>query len=115
MANAKNFRVTLVNGTQGEIKVERFAYEDGDKWKDEHMFGIDGHQKIEQGRSVSFTRDFHGIGNATTRFQVHFRTHTGGTKWSGLLIPVSGQFTAPLEGGEKSFTLNETSSLLAET
>jgi hypothetical protein len=53
-----DFKITLMNGTNDEIKVTKFEYKDGSIWKTEiGMFGADGHQKIEPALFVQAVRD----------------------------------------------------------
>ena len=79
MAKCEDFKITLRNSTHGEIRAAKFEYKDGSKWRTENMFGPDGHQEIEEGHSVAFTRDLEGIGNESTRFKVAYRYNIGGT------------------------------------
>jgi hypothetical protein len=94
MANCSNFTITLKNDTNGEIKVTKFEYKDGENWKTENMFGIDGHQKIEQGHSIPFTRNLGGIGNENTQFKVTYKNHLGGIKWSDAHSQLTESFRA---------------------
>ena len=78
MATASNFRITIHNGTNDEVKATRFEYRDGPAWRTEAMFGLDGHQKIEKGHGVVFTRDLEGVGGEETQFRVTYQHHAGG-------------------------------------
>ena len=80
MANCEDFTITLKNSTSGEIKATKFEYKDGSNWRTENMFGLDGHQKIDEGRSISFKRDLEGVGDESTQFRVTYQHHLGGTK-----------------------------------
>ena len=105
MANCENFTITLQNSADGEIKVTKFEYKDGSGFKTEHMFGIDGHQKIEKDHSVSFTRNLEGIGDEGTQFKVTYNHHIGGTKWGADNIQTTETFTAH-DNGSRTVTLN---------
>ena len=105
MANCQNFTITLQNSTDGEIKVKKFEYKDGSKFKTEHMFGIDGHQKIEKDHSVSFTRNLEGIGDESTQFQVTYSHHIGGVKWGADNVQTTETFTAH-DNGSRTVVLN---------
>lgn len=104
MANCQDFTVTLKNDTDGQIKATKFEYKDGSKWKTENLFGIDGHQKIDENRSVNFKRNLQGIGDESTQFKVTYQNHLGGTKWSDDHIETTEVFTAH-DNGNKTVTL----------
>lgn len=105
MANCQDFTVTLQNSTDGEIKVTKFEYKDGSKFKTENLLGIDGHQKIEKDHSVSFKRNLQGIGNESTQFQVTYKHHIGGIKWGNENVQTTEVFTAQ-DNGNKTVILN---------
>jgi hypothetical protein len=104
MANCENFKVTLKNSADGEIKATKFEYKDGSNWKTENMFGLDGYQKIEKDHSVPFTRDLGGIGDESTCFKVTYKHHIGGTKWGDDIVEMTDSFTAH-DNGSKTVTL----------
>ncbi len=104
MANCQNFKITLHNATDAEIKAKKFEYKDGAKWKTEHMFGLDGHQKIEKDHGVVFTRDLEGIGDESTQFRVTYEHHVGGTLWGADIVETTAAFTAH-DNGSKTVTL----------
>jgi hypothetical protein len=90
-----DFKITLMNGTEDEIKVTKFEYKDGSIWKTEiGMFGADGHQKIEEGRGFTWTRDLEGIGNENTQFRVTYQHRVGGFKWDDAKCHYTSEFTA---------------------
>lgn len=78
-----NVDIKLTNETADEIKVTKFEYYDyaAKKWRTESMFGVDGHQKLEPGKSWSKTQDLEHIENDKTKFKVTYQSHIGGTKW----------------------------------
>lgn len=106
MANCQDFTITLHNSTHAEIKVTKFEYKDGSKWKVENMLGVDGHQKIEKDHEIPFTRDLEGIGSENTQFRVTYQHHVGGTKWSQDFIETTATFKA-IDNGRKTVTLTK--------
>jgi hypothetical protein len=54
-----NVKIKATNSTAGETKVTKFEYYDyADKtWRTEVMLGLDGHQKLERGKTWSTTQD----------------------------------------------------------
>jgi hypothetical protein len=104
MATCQDFKITLKNSADGEIKATKFEYKDGSKWKTENMFGIDGYQKIEKDHQVSFTRDLEGILCENTQFRVTYRHHIGGTVWGGDIVQTTETFEAK-NNGSKTVTL----------
>lgn len=105
MANCGDFKITLMNGTHGEIKVTKFEYKDGSNWKTENMLGADGHQKIEEDHGFTWTRDLEGVGNEDTQFRVTYKHHVGGTKWGDDKCMVTSVFRAlPNEGRTVTLT-----------
>ena len=104
MANCQNFKITLRNGGNVEIKATKFEYEDGSAWKTENMFGLDGHQKIEPGQGVVFTRNLEGIGGEKTRFRVTYKRHAGGTVWGDDTVTTTDRFVA-IDNGAQTVTL----------
>ena len=106
MARAENFTIKLKNSTHGEIKATKFEYLDGSKWKTEHMFGLDGHQKIEKDHTVKFTRNLGGIGNERTCFRVTYKHHIGGSKWSGNKVETTDEFVAQ-DNGSRTVVLTK--------
>ena len=106
MANCQNFKITIDNSCDGEIKATKFEYKDGSTWKTENMFGIDGHQKIEKDHAVRFTRNLGGIGDETTTFRVTYKHHVGGTVWGDDICKTTESFVAH-DNGSKTVTLTE--------
>ena len=104
MATCEDFTITLKNSADGEIKVTKFEYKDGSNWKTEHMFGLDGIQKIEKDHSIPFTRNLGGIGDESTQFRVTYSHHLGGTKWGTDKCAVTDTFVAH-DNGSKTVTL----------
>ncbi|MGD1974731.1 MAG: hypothetical protein PVH37_24825 [Desulfobacterales bacterium] len=103
MARCENFKIILVNDTDAEIKVKKFEYEDGSKWKTENMLGLDGHEKIQHGKRKKFTRNLGGIGNEKTCFRVTYSHHIGGTKWGSNKVETTGMFLAQDNGKKEVF------------
>ncbi len=105
MATCENFKITLHNSTDAEVRVKKFEYKDGSRWKtEEGIFGVDGHQKIERGHGVTFTRNLGGVGDETTQFRVTYEHHIGGTLWGDDISEVTAPFTAH-DNGSKTVTL----------
>jgi len=94
MTTCGNFKITVKNSCDGEIKVKKFEYKDGSNWKTENMLGIDGIQELEKDHALTWTRDLGGIGNESTQFRVTYSHHLGGTKWGGDISAVTGTFVA---------------------
>jgi hypothetical protein len=90
-----NVNIKLTNSTGGEIKVTKFEYYDHteDKWRTESMFGLDGHQKLEPGKSWSKKQDLEHVENDLTKFKVTYQSHIGGSKWADPLSKVTDDFT----------------------
>ena len=99
MATASNFRVTVHNSINDEVKATKFEYKDGSTWRTEAMFGLDGHQKIEKGHGIVFTRDLEGVGGEETQFRVTYQHHAGGTVWGSDKSAVTEPFTCNDNGG----------------
>lgn len=90
-----NVVITLTNATADEIKVTKFEYYDytAGKWRTESMFGVDGHQKIEPGKSWTKTQDLEHVKNDKTKFKVTYESHIGGTKWGPPVSKTTSDFT----------------------
>ena len=90
-----NVDIKLTNKTAGEIKVTKFEYYDyaDDKWRTEVMFGLDGHQKLESGKSWTKRQDLEHVENDDTKFKVTYEGHIGGTKWSTPVSKTTSVFT----------------------
>ncbi|MGB7921628.1 MAG: hypothetical protein WCF57_00150 [Pyrinomonadaceae bacterium] len=104
MANCEDFTITLHNSTDAEIKVTKFEYKDGSKWKTENMFGLDGFKKIEKDHQIDFKRNLQGIGDESTQFKITYKHHIGGTTWGSDLIETTEEFTCHDTNG-KTVTL----------
>ncbi len=104
MATCENFKITLKNSCDGEIKAKKFEYKDGSNWKVENIFGLDGIQKIEKDHSIPFTRNLGGIGDESTQLRVTYSHHKGGTVWGGDICETTEVFTAH-DNGAKTVTL----------
>jgi len=107
--NCKNVVVTISNQTGDEIKVKKLEYRDFDKatWKTETgIFGVDGFDKLESGKSNAWTRDLESVLNDTTEFRVTYSHHIGGSKWGSDILAVTGSFTCS-EGLKKTITLTK--------
>jgi len=104
-ATCEDFKITFKNATNDELKVKKFEYEDGN-WKTETgMFGADGFQKIEHGKSIYFTRNLGGIGGETTHFKVTYQHRSGGTVWGDDMVEYTDTFTCT-DNGAKTVTLD---------
>ena len=57
MANCEDFTITVMNNTHAEVKMTKFEYKDGSKWKTENFLGLDGYQCPSGNRS----RDLNGL------------------------------------------------------
>src|SRR5262245_49896189 len=90
-----NVTIKLTNSTSGQIKVTKFEYYDygAKKWRTEVMFGIDGHQKLEPGKSWSKKQDLEHIENDKTKFKVTYQSLIGGSKWEDPVSKKTGDFT----------------------
>ena len=92
MATASNFAITIHNSTADEVKATKFEYKDESNWKTEHLFGVDGHQEIEPGHGVVFTRNLGGVGGESTQFRVTYEHHIGGSVWGSPKVETTGSF-----------------------
>jgi hypothetical protein len=106
MATCENFKITLHNSCDGEIKVKKFEYKDGSNWKTENMLGLDGVQKIEKDHGIPFTRNLGGIGDESTSFRVTYSHHLGGLKWGNDIVETTAAFVAH-DNGSKTVTLTK--------
>lgn len=61
------------------------------------MFGVDGFQKLEPGKSEDWTRDLEQVGGDRTQFRVTYVHHIGGSKWGDDIKAVTGSFTCTEE------------------
>jgi hypothetical protein len=107
--NCKNVMITISNQTGDEIKVKKFEYRDFDKgdWKVETgIFGVDGFDKLEPGKSNSWTRDLEKVSKDTTEFRVTYSHHVGGSKWGSDILATTPNFTCT-EGLKKTVTLTK--------
>lgn len=104
MATAENFKITLQNETHAEIKVTKFEYKDGSKFKTENMFGVDGNHKIEPEHGFYWRRDLGGIGDECTQFRVTYQHHFGDNEYGNNICHLTGSFIAH-DNGEKVITL----------
>jgi hypothetical protein len=90
-----NVTIKLTNSTSGQIKVTKFEYYDysAKEWRTEVMFGVDGHQKLEPGKSWSKKQDLEHIENDKTKFKVTYQSLIGGSKWEDPVSKETGDFT----------------------
>jgi hypothetical protein len=90
-----NVDIKLTNATADEIKVTKFEYYDytDTKWRTESMFGLDGHQKLEPGKSWTKKQDLEHIEDDKTKFKVTYQWHIGGSKWGDPVTKVTTDFT----------------------
>jgi len=76
-------------------------------WKTETgIFGVDGFDKLESGKSNAWTRDLESVLNDTTEFRVTYAHHIGGSKWGSDILAATGNFTCR-EGLKKTVTLTK--------
>ena len=75
-----NVTIKLTNSTSSQIKVTKFEYYDysAKEWRTEVMFGVDGYQKLEPGKSWSKKQDLEHIENDKTKFKVTYQSLIGG-------------------------------------
>ena len=106
--NCNNVVIRLKNATSDEIKITTFQYFDFDKskWRTESMFGIDGFQKLEPGKSMPWTRDLEHVGADDTKFKVTYQHHIGGTKWGTDRNVTTGTFKCQ-DGLSKEVSLDQ--------
>jgi hypothetical protein len=90
-----NVNIKLTNATGDEIKVTKFEYYDfkEKKWRTEVMFGVDGHQKLEPGKSWTKKQDLEHVENDNTKFKVTYQSHIGGSKWDESTAKETSDFT----------------------
>lgn len=90
-----NVQITFENNTADEIKITKFEYYDykAEKWHTESLFGVDGHQKLEPGKSWTKKQDLERIENDKTKFKVTYRRHIEGSKWEDAVSAVTEDFT----------------------
>lgn len=103
-----NVDITIQNSTADEIKATQFEYYDytSDKWRTEAMFGGDGHQKLNPGKSWTKKQDLEHIENDKTKFKVTYQRHIGGTKWENAVSAVTADFTCT-DGMKKTVTITD--------
>lgn len=77
MAKANDFKITIVNQSGLRIRVTKFEYKDGSKWKTENMFGLEGYDIIVEDGSRTYTRDLGGIGGERTCFRTTYKHDYG--------------------------------------
>ena len=105
----KNVDITLENATNDEIKAKKFEYwdEDATTWRTESIFGLDGHQKIEHGKSwTKSNQDLGKIKNDNTQFRVTYQHRVGGNKWESDVKVTTGSFKCEDEL-KKTVSLNK--------
>ena len=107
MAKCENFKITLRNNVGHRIKVKKFEYMDGSRWKTERLLGLDGHKKLDIGEEWSRTRNLGGIGNEETQFRVtyHQKTPKKTGYWATRIIEVTDSFIAR-DNEQKTVELN---------
>ncbi len=105
--NCKNVVITLSNKTDDDIRVKKFEYRDFDKgdWKTEVIFGLDGHQDLEEGKSYTFnSQNLESVLKDTTEFRFTYAHRIGGNKWEPDVTQTTGTFTCT-EGMTKTVSL----------
>lgn len=102
-----NVLITFQNSTPDEVKVTKFEYYDysANTWRTEVMFGVDGHQKLDPGKSWSKTQDLEKIENDKTKFKVTYQRHIGGSKWDDAVSTLTSDFTCK-DGLKKTVTIS---------
>lgn len=79
-ATCRDVSISIHNKTNDEIKVKRFEYlYASNNWHTEHMFGVDGFQKLLPGKSMSWVRTLDG---APSFYRLTYAHHIGGSKWN---------------------------------
>jgi hypothetical protein len=106
--NCKDVKITIHNGTADEVKLKSFDYYDYDKNKSRHetLFPVDGIQKLEPSKGLTWTRDLESVGGDETKFKVTYAHHIGGTKWGSDLTATTDKFTCS-ENLTKTVTLSK--------
>lgn len=109
-----NVEITIQNSTADEIKATKFEYYDykDDKWRTEVMFGADGHQRINAGKSWPKKQDLEHIENDKTKFRVTYQRHIGGSKWEDPVSSVTSDFTC-VDNMKKTVTISDVEQSLA--
>lgn len=84
-ATCSDVVLTFSNYTGDEIKLTQLQYvdKDGDWNTKTGIFGVDGHQKLENSKSIDFKMNLAGVDGKWTNFKVKYYHHVGGTKWEG--------------------------------
>ena len=98
--NCKRVVLTLNNKTKDDIRVKKFEYRDFDKgvWKTEVIFGLDGHQDLEEGKGYTFKpQNLESVLNDTTEFRFTYAHLIGGNKWEPDVTQTTGTFTCSAE------------------
>ena len=98
--NCKGVVLTLKNETKDDIRVKKFEYRDFDKgvWKTEVIFGLDGHQDLEEGKGYTFKpQNLESVLNDATEFRFTYAHLIGGNKWEADVTQTTGQFTCKAE------------------
>ena len=90
----KNVKLTVKNATSDTLKVKKFEYYDFDKkkWRTEALFGVDGHQKINAGKSWQKTRSLEHVDDDKIKIRVTYQHQIGGTKWESNKSVTTGSF-----------------------
>jgi hypothetical protein len=107
--NCKDVVITISNKTSDEIRVKTFEYRDFDKekWKTEVMFGIDGHQDLEEGKAYTFnSQNLESVLDDKTEFRVTYAHHIGGNKWGLDKTETTGTFTCTV-GMKKTVSITK--------
>jgi hypothetical protein len=106
--NCKNVKITISNSTPDEVKVTSFEYFDYDRntWRTENMLGIDGIQKLDASKGLTWTRDLEHVSNDNTKFKVTYEHHIGGVRWGAALSATTSEFKCT-EGLAKTVVLTQ--------
>lgn len=93
-ATCSNVQLLLGNVSGEEIKMTQLQYKKDGNWTTKTgIFGVDGHQKLEDGWGITYTIDFSGIDGESTDLKLKYYNHVGGTKWEGPHYEYHGTFT----------------------
>jgi len=104
MATAENFVITIMNECHGEIRATKLEYKDGSTWRREALFGLDGHQKIEEKHGIRFSpQNLSGVGDEQTQLRVTYQHHAGGVVWGPDLVETTDPFVAHDNGRKTIF------------
>jgi hypothetical protein len=105
MANCEDFTITIQNRTGVEIRTTKLEYRDGTETHTEHAFGVDGSDRIDNGRDNKYKRNLQGIGEESTELTVTYQLRSG-NDWSANHVVTTDTFTCR-DNGSKTITIND--------